>query len=52
MLTTGMQEEKLRHTRLVAYSAQIGSHLDPKLPRSIDQFMRIGSENNSEQKLR
>ena len=43
-----MQEEKLRHTRLVAYSAQIGSHLDPKkLPRSIDQFMRIGSENNS-----
>ena len=44
-----MQEEKLRHTRLVAYSAQIGSHLDPKkLPRSIDQFMRIGSENNSD----
>ena len=43
-----MQEEKLRHTRLVAYSAQIGSHLDPKkLPRSIDQFMKIGSENNS-----
>ena len=43
-----IQEEKLRHTRLVAYSAQIGSHLDPKkLPRSIDQFMRIGSENNS-----
>jgi hypothetical protein len=44
-----MQEEKLRHTRLIAYSAQIGSHLDPKkLPRSIDQFMRIGSEENSE----
>ena len=44
-----MQEEKLRHTRLIAYSAQIGSHLDPKkLPRSIDQFMRIGSENNSD----
>lgn len=43
-----MQEEKLRHTRLIAYSAQIGSHLDPKkLPRSIDQFMRIGSENNA-----
>ena len=43
-----MQEEKLRHTRLVAYSAQIGSHLDPKkLPRSIDQFMRIGSEKDS-----
>lgn len=44
-----MQEEKLRHTRLVAYSAQIGSHLDPKkLPRSIDQFMRIGSEKEVE----
>ena len=43
-----MQEEKLRHTRLIAYSAQIGSHLDPKkLPRTIDQFMRIGSEENS-----
>ena len=43
-----MQEEKLRHTRLIAYSAQIGSHLDPKkLPRSIDQFMRIGSEKDS-----
>ena len=44
-----MQEEKLRHTRLIAYSAQIGSHLDPKkLPRSIDQFMRIGSEKDVE----
>ena len=43
-----MQEEKLRHTRLIAYSAQIGSHLDPKkLPRSIDQFMKIGSEKNA-----
>ena len=43
-----MQEEKLRHTRLIAYSSQIGSHLDPKkLPRSIDQFMRIGSEKDS-----
>ena len=42
-----MQEEKLRHTRLIAYSAQIGSHLDPKkLPRSIDQFMPIGNEKN------
>ena len=41
-----MQEEKLRHTRLIAYSSQIGSHLDPKkLPRSIDQFMQIGSTN-------
>lgn len=44
-----MQEEKLRHTRLVAYSAQIGSHLDPKkLPRSIDQFMKIGNEKEVE----
>lgn len=43
-----MQEEKLRHTRLIAYSAQIGSHLDPKkLPRSIDQFMPIGSEKSA-----
>lgn len=43
-----MQEEKLRHTRLIAYSAQIGSHLDPKkLPRSIDQFMPIGNEKKS-----
>ena len=43
-----MQEEKLRHTRLIAYSAQIGSHLDPKkLPRSIDQFMPIGNEKNA-----
>lgn len=43
-----MQEEKLRHTRLIAYSAQIGSHLDPKkLPRTIDQFMRIGGEKDS-----
>ena len=43
-----MQEEKLRHTRLIAYSAQIGSHLDPKkLPRTIDQFMPIGSEKSA-----
>jgi hypothetical protein len=43
-----MQEEKLRHTRLIAYSAQIGSHLDPKkLPRTIDQFMPIGNEKNA-----
>ncbi len=43
-----MQEEKLRHTRLIAYSAQIGSHLDPKkLPRSIDQFMPIGNEKSA-----
>ncbi len=42
-----MQEEKLRHTRLIAYSAQIGNHLDPKkLPRSITQFMPIGNEDN------
>lgn len=37
-----IQEEKLRHTRLIAYSAQIGSHLDPKkLPKSIEDFMPI-----------
>lgn len=46
-----MQEEKLRHTRLIAYSSQIGSHLDPKkLPRSIDQFMQIGNEDNKKPK--
>ena len=38
-----MQEEKLRHTRIIAWNAQIGSHLDPKkLPKTIDQFMPIG----------
>ena len=40
-----MQNERLRHTRLIAFSAQIGSHLDPKkMPKSIEQFMPIGSE--------
>lgn len=37
-----MQKERLRHTRLIAWSAQIGSHLDPKkFPKSIEQFMPI-----------
>ena len=46
-----MQKERLRHTRLIAWSAQIGSHLDPKkLPKSIEQFMPIGSERKKKRK--
>lgn len=37
-----MQKERLRHTRLIAWSAQIGSHLHPNsVPKSIEQFMPI-----------
>lgn len=40
-----MQEERLRHTRLITYYSAIGSHLDPKkIPRSITKFMPIGDE--------
>lgn len=40
-----MQKERLRHTRLIAYSAQIGSHLDPKsLPKTLEKFMPIDGE--------
>lgn len=40
-----MQEERLRHTRLITYYSAIGSHLDPKkLPKTIDQFMPIGQK--------
>ena len=46
-----MQNERLRHTRLIAFSAQIGSHLDPKkMPKSIEQFMPIGSERKKKSK--
>ena len=46
-----MQEERLRHTRLIAFSSQIGSHLDPKkMPKSIEQFMPIGSERKKKRK--
>ena len=38
-----MQEEKLRHTRRIAFYAAIGSHLDPKkLPKDEHSFMPIG----------
>ena len=37
-----MEKEKWRHTRMIAYEARIGSHLDPKsLPRTIEQYMPI-----------
>ena len=37
-----MQKERLRHTRLIAWSAQIGSHLHQNsIPKSIEQFMPI-----------
>lgn len=37
-----MQKERLRHTRLIAWSAQIGSHLHPNsVPKSIEQFIPI-----------
>ena len=40
-----MQKERLRHTRLIAWSAQIGSHLHQNsIPKSIEQFMPIGNE--------
>ena len=40
-----MQEERMRHTRLIAYYSAIGPHLDPKkLPKSIDSFMQIGDK--------
>lgn len=46
-----MEEERLRHTRLIAFSAQIGSHLDAKkMPKSIEQFMPIGSERKKKRK--
>lgn len=46
-----MQKERLRHTRLIAWSAQIGSHLDTKkMPQSIEQFMPIGDERKKKRK--
>ena len=40
-----MQKERLRHTRLIAWSAQIGSHLHQNsIPKSIEQFMPIDGE--------
>ena len=40
-----MQEEKLLHTRRIAFYAAIGSHLDPKkLPKDEHSFMPIGEK--------
>lgn len=40
-----MQEERLRHTRMIAYYSAVGPHLDPKkLPKTIDEFMWIGDK--------
>ncbi len=40
-----MQEERLRHTRLIAYYSAIGPHLkSDSLPKSIDSFMQIGDK--------
>ena len=45
-----MQEEKMRHTRRIAFYAAIGSHLDPKkLPKSEDSFMPIGEKKRKSQ---
>jgi hypothetical protein len=40
-----MEREKWKHTRLIAYEAKIGSHLNPKsLPRSIEAYMPLGKD--------
>ena len=40
-----MEKEKWRHTRLIAYEARIGSHLDPKgLPKTIDSYMQLDTK--------
>ena len=40
-----MNEDAWRRARLVAYSARIGAHLDPKkLPKSEREFMPIGND--------
>ena len=37
-----MEREKWRHTRLIAWEAKTGSHLDPKtLPKTIEQYLPI-----------
>ena len=42
-----MQKERLRHTRLIAWSAQIGSHLHQNsVPKSIEQFMPIDEKSS------
>lgn len=40
-----MDREKWRHTRLIAYEARIGSHLNPKsLPANIEAYMPLKSK--------
>ena len=37
-----MEKEKWKHTRLIAYEARIGSHLDPKtLPKTIENYLPL-----------
>lgn len=43
-----MQEERLKHTRLISYYSAIGSHIDiKKFPKSIESFMPIGEKKKS-----
>lgn len=37
-----MERNKWEHTRLIAFEAKVGSHLDPKtLPRSIEEYLPL-----------
>ena len=47
-----MQREKMHHTRLIAYYAMVGSHLDPmRLPKNMDSFLRIESNSKKSSNL-
>lgn len=47
-----MQTREWEKTRLIAYSAFIGSHQDPKkLPKTIDSFMKLDSDNGSKKEV-
>ena len=40
-----MSEERMRHTRLIAYYSAVGSHLKTEsLPKSLQTFLPIGNE--------
>lgn len=40
-----MSEERMRHTRLIAYYSAVGSHLKTEsLPKSLQSFLPIGDE--------
>lgn len=46
-----MQKERMRHSRLVAYSALIGSHYDPKkLPKNEEAFLPIDQKRREKNK--